>query len=76
MTDFVMKPKKSKPLIAVMMGSKTDWPSMKNASDILSEFDVSHEVKVLSAHRTPEQLINYVKNIEEKGESCKTAPVT
>ncbi len=57
MTDFVMKPKKSKPLIAVMMGSKTDWPSMKNASDILSEFDVSHEVKVLSAHRTPEQLI-------------------
>jgi 5-(carboxyamino)imidazole ribonucleotide mutase len=66
MTDFVMKPKKSKPLIAVMMGSKTDWHSMKNASDILSEFDVSHEVKVLSAHRTPEQLINYVKNIEEK----------
>ena len=56
----------SRPLVAVMMGSKTDWPSMKNASDILSEFDVSHEVKVLSAHRTPEQLINYVKSIEEK----------
>ncbi len=56
----------SRPLVAVMMGSKTDWPPMKNASDILSEFDVSHEVKVLSAHRTPEQLINYVKSIEEK----------
>tara|TARA_B100000029_G_C17476363_1_gene923926 strand:+ start:758 stop:1258 length:501 start_codon:yes stop_codon:yes gene_type:complete len=56
----------SNPLVAVMMGSKTDWPSMKNASEILSEFNVSHEVKVLSAHRTPGQLINYVKDIEEK----------
>ena len=57
---------KSKPLVAVMMGSKTDWPSMKNAADVLSEFSISHEVKVLSAHRTPQQLINYVKDIEEK----------
>ena len=57
---------KSKPLVTIMMGSKTDWPSMKNAADVLSEFNVSHEVKVLSAHRTPLQLINYVKEIEEK----------
>ena len=57
---------KSKPLVAIMMGSKTDWPSMKNAADVLSEFNISHEVKVLSAHRTPQQLINYVKEIEEK----------
>ena len=57
---------KSKPLIAIMMGSKTDWPSMKNAADVLSEFNISHEVKVLSAHRTPQQLINYVKEIEKK----------
>jgi|TARA_B100002003_G_C13851614_1_gene417365 5-(carboxyamino)imidazole ribonucleotide mutase len=57
---------KSKPLVTIIMGSKTDWPSMKNAADVLSEFNISHEVKVLSAHRTPQQLINYVKEIEEK----------
>ena len=56
----------SKTLVAVIMGSKTDWPAMKNATEILSDFGVPHEVKVLSAHRTPQQLIEYVKGIEEK----------
>ena len=55
----------SKPLVAIIMGSKTDWPSMKKSTDILSEFGVPYEAKVLSAHRTPQQLIDYVKKIEE-----------
>jgi len=55
----------SKPLVAIIMGSKTDWPSMKKSTDILSEFGVPYEAKVLSAHRTPQQLIDYVKEIEE-----------
>jgi len=41
------------PLVAIVMGSKSDWEVMKNASQTLAKFDVAHESKVLSAHRTP-----------------------
>jgi 5-(carboxyamino)imidazole ribonucleotide mutase len=49
------------------MGSKSDWPTMKNASDILTQFDISHEAKVVSAHRTPEWMVEYAKSAEERG---------
>ena len=41
-------------LVGVIMGSKSDWPTMKNATEILEELGVSYEVKVVSAHRTPD----------------------
>ena len=44
----------SKPLVAVIMGSKSDWDAMRAASDTLKDFGVPHESRVLSAHRTPE----------------------
>lgn len=56
-----------KPLVNILMGSKSDWEVMKNASDTLKEFGVAHESKVLSAHRTPRQTSEYVSGAEGRG---------
>ncbi len=56
-----------KPLVSVIMGSVSDWETMKNASEILNEFDVPHECKVISAHRTPDLLFEFAKSAEERG---------
>jgi len=53
--------------IAIIMGSRSDMPIMQNAIDILKEFGIGHEVKVLSAHRTPAQTINFAKEARNKG---------
>jgi len=49
------------------MGSKSDWPTMKNATDMLEELGVSYEVKVVSAHRTPDLMFEYAETAEERG---------
>ena len=49
------------------MGSKSDWSTMKFCSDTLKEFDVAHDVKVISAHRTPKRLHEYLKIAKKKG---------
>lgn len=49
------------------MGSKSDWPSMELASDLLTEFEIPHECQVVSAHRTPEWMIQYAQEAEERG---------
>ena len=49
------------------MGSTSDWDTMKNAADILSDFDVEHECKVVSAHRTPDLLFEFAKTAESRG---------
>lgn len=53
--------------IGIVMGSKSDWNVMKGATEILSNFGIEHEVKVLSAHRTPHQLEDWVSNLRERG---------
>ena len=53
--------------IAVIMGSESDLSIMQNGLDILNEFGVSYEVKILSAHRTPTQTINFARNVRGKG---------
>lgn len=55
------------PLVAILMGSKSDWEVMKNASDTLAKLGVPCDVRILSAHRTPEQLFAYVAEGEAKG---------
>ncbi len=55
------------PIVAIMMGSTSDADTMEPARQILKEFDVLCEMKVLSAHRTPEQTISYVKTAKERG---------
>lgn len=49
------------------MGSTSDWETMKNASDVLKDFGVPHECRVLSAHRTPEAVVAFVSTAEERG---------
>jgi 5-(carboxyamino)imidazole ribonucleotide mutase len=56
-----------KPIVSIIMGSKSDWETMKNASDILADFDVPHECKVVSAHRTPDLLFEFAKSAESRG---------
>ena len=55
------------PLISIIMGSTSDWDTMKNAADILSDFGVEHECKVVSAHRTPDLLFEFAKTAESRG---------
>jgi 5-(carboxyamino)imidazole ribonucleotide mutase len=55
------------PLVSVIMGSTSDWETMKNAADILEEFGVAHECKVVSAHRTPDLLFEFAKSAESRG---------
>lgn len=61
------KTKDQNPLVSIIMGSTSDWETMKNASDILAEFDVPHECKVVSAHRTPDLLFEFAKTAELRG---------
>ena len=58
---------KEKPLVAIIMGSKSDWPTMEIASLTLTEFGVPHETKIVSAHRTPDLLFEFAKGAEERG---------
>jgi len=55
------------PLVAVVMGSKSDWEVMRSADETLTSFDVPHECRVLSAHRTPAELERYVKECAAGG---------
>lgn len=55
------------PLVGIIMGSKNDWETMKEAADILERFNVSYEAKVVSAHRTPEYMVEYAKKAHERG---------
>ena len=55
------------PLVAVIMGSKSDWETMRQAAELLEEFGVDHECRVLSAHRTPAQTAEYVGQAEARG---------
>jgi 5-(carboxyamino)imidazole ribonucleotide mutase len=57
----------SKPLVAVVMGSKSDWETMRHADEMLSRFGVAHEVRILSAHRTPAQTAKYAAAAQGRG---------
>ena len=57
----------SQVLVAVIMGSKSDWDVMRNAPDTLKEFGVPHECRVLSAHRTPKETVEYVHDVQKRG---------
>jgi 5-(carboxyamino)imidazole ribonucleotide mutase len=53
--------------VGIIMGSKSDYPVMKEAEDILKEFKVDYEINIVSAHRTPEKMMEYSKNAHERG---------
>jgi 5-(carboxyamino)imidazole ribonucleotide mutase len=56
-----------RPLVAIVMGSKSDWELMRSADETLARFEVAHEARVLSAHRTPDQLRDYIAEAENRG---------
>jgi 5-(carboxyamino)imidazole ribonucleotide mutase len=55
------------PLVAVIMGSKSDWETMRQADEVLTKFGIAHECRVLSAHRTPAETAAYVSQAESRG---------
>lgn len=57
----------AKPLVGVIMGSRSDWDTMEHAVNTLKELGVPHEVRVVSAHRTPDLLFEYASTAEERG---------
>ncbi|MEQ1946146.1 MAG: 5-(carboxyamino)imidazole ribonucleotide mutase [Bryobacteraceae bacterium] len=62
-----MSTKKNTPLVGIVMGSKSDWDTMKNASDTLTKFGVPHESRVLSAHRTPAAATEWATTASDRG---------
>ncbi|MAU59598.1 5-(carboxyamino)imidazole ribonucleotide mutase [Parvibaculum sp.] len=56
-----------KALVGIIMGSQSDWPTMKHAADILETLDVPYEARIVSAHRTPERMVDYAKTARERG---------
>ena len=55
------------PLVGLIMGSKSDWPTMEHAADMLDKLGVPYETRVVSAHRTPDLLFDYAKTASERG---------
>jgi len=53
--------------VAVIMGSKSDWPTMQYATEILTLFDIAHEVQVISAHRTPKSMFEFAEHARQRG---------
>ena len=55
------------PIVGIVMGSRSDWPTLRQAADILTELGVPFEAKVVSAHRTPDRLVEYSKSARSRG---------
>src|SRR2546425_7393580 len=56
-----------KPLVGIIMGSDSDWPTMRAAAEACAEFGIPHEVRVISAHRTPQDLARYATRAHQRG---------
>jgi 5-(carboxyamino)imidazole ribonucleotide mutase len=61
---------KKPPLVGIVMGSTSDWEVMQQAAKQLKEFGVAHESRALSAHRTPDLLIEWIEDLTERGAQC------
>src|ERR1017187_4876686 len=57
----------ARPVVGIIMGSNSDWPTMKSAAEACAEFGVPHEVQVISAHRTPRDLERYASTAQQRG---------
>ena len=53
--------------VAIIMGSQSDWPTMKHAADKLDELQIPYETRIVSAHRTPDRLVNFAKSAKSRG---------
>ncbi len=55
------------PLVAIIMGSQSDWPTMRHAADILTTLGVAHEARIVSAHRTPDRMFAFARSARDAG---------
>ncbi len=55
------------PPVAIIMGSQSDWETMKNAADTLEALDIAYEARIVSAHRTPDRLVDFAKGARDEG---------
>ena len=55
------------PVVGIVMGSRSDWPTLREAAQVLTELGIAHESKVVSAHRTPDRLVQYAKGARGRG---------
>ncbi|WP_263380137.1 5-(carboxyamino)imidazole ribonucleotide mutase [Granulicella paludicola] len=62
-----MKKAAKKVVVGIIMGSKSDWPTMENAAKMLDEFGIGYEVEVVSAHRTPDKMMRYAESAKDRG---------
>lgn len=62
-----MAKKKTAPVVGIIMGSQSDWATMKVAADMLDEFGIAYESKIVSAHRTPQRLYEYATTAQKRG---------
>ncbi len=58
---------KKQPLVAIIMGSDSDWPTMKHAAQVLADFNVPYEAEVISAHRTPDMMMKFAQEASDVG---------
>jgi 5-(carboxyamino)imidazole ribonucleotide mutase len=58
---------KKQPLVAIIMGSNSDWPTMRHAAQMLADFGVPYEAEVISAHRTPDKMMTFAENAANVG---------
>jgi len=62
-----MSPTRAQPVVGVLMGSDSDWETMQHACEVLKEFDIAFEARVISAHRTPDEMFAYAESARERG---------
>jgi 5-(carboxyamino)imidazole ribonucleotide mutase len=65
--SYKWRNKMQRPLVGIIMGSTSDWETMKHACDILDELEISYEKQVVSAHRTPDHMFRYAETAKERG---------
>jgi 5-(carboxyamino)imidazole ribonucleotide mutase len=66
-TNSPSSPGGVRPIVGVIMGSKSDWETLRHSSDILKQFDIAHECRIVSAHRTPQWMTQYATEAEGRG---------
>lgn len=67
------EPSPHSPKVGIIMGSQSDWPTMKHAADTLESLGVPFEARIVSAHRTPKRLVAYAESARERGLNCIVA---
>jgi 5-(carboxyamino)imidazole ribonucleotide mutase len=70
-----MKQKQSPPLVGIIMGSDSDWPTLQPAAEACAQFGVACEVRVVSAHRTPLDMVEYARTAHERGMVASLTPL-